>query len=240
MDVSIIIPALDEATSLPATLDSLGNQQPAPVEIMVVDGGSTDATREIARDRGARVIESPPGRGRQLHTGAGAARGSVLLFLHADTILPPGALFVMHGLLTDPGTVGGRFRLSFPHRHPVLDMIAFLSRLPWTWTSYGDSAFFVRREIYHRIGGFEDVPLLEDVRFYRALKKRGRVHVIPAPVVTSCRRFCRRGPLRQLIENIGLVASHSAGRGWEGLTDRYSPSNETKDHLARPAERPHS
>ena len=239
MDVSIIIPTLDEATSLPATLDSLRDQQPAPVEIMVVDGGSTDETREIARDRGARVIESPPGRGRQLHTGASAARGTVLLFLHADTMLPPGAFSAMLGLLTDPGTVGGRFRLSFPHRHPVLDMIAFLSRLPWTWTSYGDSAFFARRETYHRTGGFEDVSLLEDVRFYRALKKQGRVLVIPAPVVTSCRRFCRRGPLRQLIENIGLVASHSAGRGWERLTNRYCPLNETEDHLARPAERSH-
>ena len=99
----------------------------------------------------------------------------------------------------------------------------------WTWTSYGDSAFFARRETYHRIGGFEDIPLMEDVRFYRALKKQGRVRVIRAPVVTSCRRFCRRGPLRQLLENIGLVVSY-----------RYRPSSETEDYLSRHAGRPHS
>lgn len=219
--VSAVIPVLNEAQTLPRTLTSITTQVPAPVEVVVVDGGSTDGSDRIAGVEGVRVISTRPGRGGQLQVGARAASGDVLLFLHADTRLPSGAVPAIIHLLENDAVVGGRFRLRFPHRHPLLGFIEFLSRFPWTWTSYGDSGFFVRRSVYEEIGGFEDVPVLEDLGFFRRLKNAGRVRVLPLAVNTSCRRFCDRGPLRQLLTNIGLVVSYSLGTSPATLAARY-------------------
>jgi hypothetical protein len=123
--------------------------------------------------------------------------------------------------LQDPGVVGGKFRLAFDHRHPVLDGIAFFSRFRFGWTSFGDAAFFTTREAYRGTGGFETIPLFEDQRFFRRLKAEGRTRVLPLAVTTSCRRFCERGPLRQLTRNVGLFLLHRAGVPPARLADRY-------------------
>jgi len=225
--VSVIIPTLNEASEIPSTLRSLLSQHPRPAELIVADGGSTDDTLGAAEVGGARVVHSRPGRGRQLHAGATVATGKALLFLHADTRLPDGALRAIERALEDPRVVGGRFRLRYPHRHPVLGIIAFFSRFPWTWTSYGDSGFFVRRSVYGEIGGFEDIPLLEDSRFFGRLRKAGKVRVLPLTVVTSCRRFCRRGPLRQLLSNILLVLRYWTGGSSARMVDRYEATSES-------------
>jgi rSAM/selenodomain-associated transferase 2 len=233
--VSAIIPVLNEAQTLPRTLASITIQDPAPVEVVVVDGGSTDGSDRIAGIAGASVLSARPGRGSQLQAGARAASGDVLLFLHADTRLPSGAVPAITDLLEEDAVVGGRFRLRFPHRRPLLRFIEFLSRFPWTWTSYGDSGFFVRRSVYEEIGGFEDLPVLEDVRFFRRLKKVGRVRVLPLAVTTSCRRFCYRGPWRQLIINIGLVVSYFSGTPPAALAARYTRNSAPRGAEDRPS-----
>jgi rSAM/selenodomain-associated transferase 2 len=209
VELTVVIPALNESSVLPLCLDSVREQAPGPAEIIVVDGGSTDGTARSAEAAGARVVFSERGRGAQLHAGALASRSRNLLFLHADTRLPPGALALVDRALRRPGVEGGRFRVRFEHRHVVLKLIELLSRL--AWIPSGDSALFVSRRTYLRIGGFENVPLFEDMRFFRRLRNAGRVQILSASVTTSCRRFCRRGPFRQLVLNTVLVLAHRLG-----------------------------
>lgn len=229
-DLAVIIPVLNEAEVIEACLESVLAQIPSPTEIVVVDGGSIDGTASIAQGMGATVIHTEPGRGIQLHTGATAARSRNLLFLHADSRLPEGALAEVMRALDRGPVVGGKFRLRYDHPRPVLRMLGFLSRFPWTWTSFGDAAFFVRKNVYARIGGFEEVALFEDVRFYRRLSKAGRIHVSHRPVNTSCRRFCRRGPLRQLAANVALYLAHRLGVPDRYLEDWYRPSRRHHAH----------
>lgn len=220
--ISVVIPARNEARALPTVLRSIWAQDPPPREVIVVDGGSEDGTPIVAGQNRARVVSSVPGRGVQLHAGALAATGEVLLFLHADTRLPPGALEAILKVLEQPRVLGGRFRIRFQHRNPVLRSVAFFSRFPFSWTSFGDSGFFVRGAVYRGLGGFEPVPLFEDVRFFTRLRGAGEVRVLPFPLTTSCRRFCVRGPLRQLLVNVFLFTAHRLGAdptrlaGWYG------------------------
>ncbi|MDQ1611433.1 MAG: hypothetical protein QOG00_1364 [Pyrinomonadaceae bacterium] len=193
--ISVIIPTLDEAHSLGATLQAVarfGHDGRGRVEIIVVDGGSADATIEIAREHGAhRVIRSARGRGAQMHAGALAARGEVLWFLHADTLPPPDAdARILDALRRDARAVGGNFAISF-------DGTRFAARfLTWLYPQlrklglyYGDSAIFVRARAYRKVGGFRPFPIFEDLDLVRRLKRRGRLIHLPARVVTSSRRF---------------------------------------------------
>ena len=187
--LSIVIPALDEARSIGATLDA-ARRVGAGVEVIVVDGGSADATAEVARGRGARVIHGERGRGAQMHAGALAARGEVLWFLHADTLAPPDAFERICEVLADPRAVGGNFRVSF-------DGVSAAARFMTWWypqlrrigLAYGDSGFFVRRAVYERAGGFKPFPIFEDLDLLRALRRQGRFAQADASVVTSSRRF---------------------------------------------------
>ncbi len=220
--ISVVIPALNEGERIAAAVRSALRQVPRPLEVLVVDGGSGDGTVHEARAAGARVLAAPRGRGRQLGAGAAAARGDVFVFLHADTVLPPGALAAVARALFERDAAGGRFRLAFDRRHPVLDLIAWGSRFRARGAAYGDAAFFARRDRYEASGGYEAVPLFEDVRFYRRLARTGRLAVLPLAVRTSSRRFLRRGPLRQLLANALLVAAHALGASPERLARRYA------------------
>lgn len=198
MQVSVVLPVLDEAARLGARLAEL-RALAGVHDVVVVDGGSRDATIAIARRAGVRVLVAPRGRGSQLNAGARAATGDVLLFLHADTTLPGDAIAWVHRALADAGTVAGAFRVrtvadAGPNwLGPLLrlaDLRSHLTRLP-----YGDQAVFVRRTAFERVGGFPDQPLLEDVELARRLRRVGRIRTVPATVLVSGRRFLAR-PLR--------------------------------------------
>jgi rSAM/selenodomain-associated transferase 2 len=187
--LSVIIPALDEAQAIGATLDALARVG-GEVEVVVADGGSADATAEVARGRGARVVVGARGRGAQMHAGARESRGDVLWFLHADTLAPADAAECIAEALGDALAVGGNFRIRFDGERPAARFLTWLyPRLRLLGLAYGDSGFFVRRAAYERAGGFKPFPIFEDLDLLRALRKQGRFAQADAFVVTSSRRF---------------------------------------------------
>jgi rSAM/selenodomain-associated transferase 2 len=201
--LSIVVPALNEAANLARLLPDLARDCPG-AEIVVVDGGSDDGTPEVvARHLGVRLLASARGRARQMNRGARAAGGDTLLFLHADTRLPAGATGAMEDALGDPGVVGGRFDVRFDNARALFRVVAWFmnarSRLSAICT--GDQAIFVRRGDFEAIGGYPDVPLMEDIELSRRLKRRGRLAALRPRVTTSARKWEREGPLR----TIGLM-----------------------------------
>jgi rSAM/selenodomain-associated transferase 2 len=187
--VSIIVPTLNEATTIHDLSASLGRLR-GDFEVIICDGGSSDATVEMARQRGLRVIVAPRGRGRQMNAGAELAKGEILLFLHADTRLPENALALVAGALADEEVCGGNFSLIFggdtrearllTRIYPFLRMGGML---------YGDSAIFTRRSVFERLGGFRDYPIFEDCDLYRRMRLLGRFVRLNACAMTSSRRF---------------------------------------------------
>ena len=191
MILTVVIPTLDEAARIGTRLAELA--QGTADEMIVADGGSSDATVEIAQRAGAQVVIAAGGRGPQMNAGARAASGDVLLFLHADAALPPDAREWIARTLADPTVVAGAFRL-----HTVADegrnwLGPFLRiadiRSHVTRTPYGDQALFVRRAVFERVGGFPAEPLMEDVALSRRLRREGRLVTVPAYVRVSGRRF---------------------------------------------------
>lgn len=194
----MIVPVLQEATTIVAVLDHLLALRP-PVEVIVVDGGSADATAALATAHPARprVLRVAGGRACQQNAGAAVARGDVLLFLHADTRLPPGAGAALAALARRPGVVGGNFALRFdgPGLFPrVLGAVYATQRRLGVF--YGDSAMFVRRDAFRALGGFRDLPIMDDYDLARRLHRTGRAVRLPGPAVTSSRRWRRMGVAR--------------------------------------------
>jgi rSAM/selenodomain-associated transferase 2 len=179
-----------------------------------VDGGSTDATAAVAaRFPEISLLASPRGRARQMNAGARAARGDVLLFLHADTWLPDGALAAVEAAASDPGVVAGRFDVRFDNPRPVFRMIAWFmnQRSRWSGISTGDQAIFVRREIFEALGGYPDMPLMEDVELCRRLKRRGKLAALRVAVTTSARKWEREGAVRTILLMWALRFLYVAG-----------------------------
>jgi rSAM/selenodomain-associated transferase 2 len=193
MRISVVIPVLNEEKSIATTLAALAPLKPH--ELIIVDGGSSDRTAEICNRLGATVLSSLRGRGLQMNQGARQTTGDVLLFLHADTRLPGSAFGDILRALRNPQCVGGRFDVKLDGAHWMLGvvgaMISLRSRLSRVAT--GDQAIFVRREIFIELGGYPDIPLMEDVAFAQALKRRGAVACLRSRVVTSARRWEREG-----------------------------------------------
>jgi rSAM/selenodomain-associated transferase 2 len=200
MRISVIVPVLNEEKSIAATLMEL--QRLKPEEMIIVDGGSSDGTREICQRFGVELYPSPPGRAAQMNFGAQRASGDVLLFLHADTRLPPSAFDDIRVALQDRQVLGGRFDLQLDSSRPLLKLIGFMislrSRLSKVGT--GDQAIFVRREIFAELGGYADIPLMEDVALSRALKRRGAVACLRSRVVSSARRWEMEGIWRTVLK----------------------------------------
>jgi rSAM/selenodomain-associated transferase 2 len=179
-----------------------------------VDGGSTDATAATAaRFPGVRILVSPRGRARQMNAGARAARGEVLLFLHADTRLPEGALAAVEAAVSEPGVVAGRFDVRFDNARPVFRMIAWFMnrRSRWSGISTGDQAMFVCREVFEAVGGYPEMPLMEDVELCRRLKRRGRIAALRLRVTTSARKWEREGAVRTIVLMWALRLLYMAG-----------------------------
>jgi rSAM/selenodomain-associated transferase 2 len=195
--ISVVIPALNEAARLPSLLRALRAESVA-CETVVVDGGSEDGTAEAARLAGATlVLSAPRGRGQQMAAGAAAARGSALLFLHADTTFPSGGLLALDALLrTRPEVVGGNYRLAFDGEDGFSRWLAgFYAAIRALGFWYGDSGIFVRRAAYDALGGVRPIAVMEDYDLVRRMKRAGPTACLAEPpLVTSSRRFEGRSP----------------------------------------------
>jgi rSAM/selenodomain-associated transferase 2 len=211
MQISVIVPVLNEEKSIAATLGALAAL--SPFEILVVDGGSSDRTRESAARFDVKILTAERGRARQMNCGARAARGEVLLFLHADTRLPSTAFADISSALADEKYLGGRFDVELDGSHWLLPlvgrMISYRSRLSKVGT--GDQALFVRREVFERLGGFQEIPLMEDIAFCQALKRLGPVACLRSRVVTSGRRWEVDGVWRTIFRMWVLKLGYFAG-----------------------------
>ena len=201
MKISIIVPALNEAEGIDAVLMGLALLRNRGHELIVVDGGSSDDTVALARRAADRVVAAPRGRSSQMNAGAALARGEVLLFLHADTRLPENAdTRILQGLAAG-GKAWGRFDVRIEGKSRLLPVIAFFMNLRSraTGIATGDQAMFVRREAFWRAGGFPPLELMEDIALSRSLKCLSRPLCLADEVVTSGRRWERRGVLRTVL-----------------------------------------
>ncbi|TLF51764.1 glycosyltransferase [Halomonas urmiana] len=198
--LSIIIPTLNEAAIIEAQLTRLAPLRAGGAEILVVDGGSRDATLARARPLASRVIESEPSRARQMNAGAREARGRQLLFLHADTRLPPGAEHAITEALAH-GRAWGRFDVRLTGRHPLLGPIAFAMnrRSRWTGIATGDQGLFMTFDAFAAAGGFPDQPLMEDIEMSRRLKRISKPACLRERVTTSGRRWEQGGAWRTIL-----------------------------------------
>ena len=222
MNISVIIPTLNEGTRLTATLDQVRSVLPE-AELIVADGGSTDDTVVIAEKAGALTVAAPRGRGPQLAAGAEAAHGQLLLFLHADTTLPADAAGVLNRAFADQRILIGTFRLSFDAGGRFLKTCAWFTRIDSVFTRFGDQGIAVRRDFYAQLGGFPAWPLFEDVELLRRARRTTRVASFPASVTTSARRFERSGHLRQQCRNGWLLLRFLAGACPHRLAVQYAP-----------------
>ena len=222
MNISVIVPVLNEEQRIAATLQELAPL--APHEIIIVDGGSKDRTREIAAQFDLNVVSSQRGRARQMNRGARDASGDVLLFLHADTRLPSSAFHDITDALYDPRCLGGRFDVELEGRHWMLPivarMISYRSRV--TKVATGDQAIFVRREVFKKMGGFPDIPLMEDTALCRALKRMGGVACLRSRVVSSARRWEADGVWRTIFTMWLLKLLYLAGVSPSRLKQFYA------------------
>lgn len=204
MTISVIIPTFNEETTLARTLahtSTLGMD-----EVIVADGGSTDRTIPMAkafcaRVPNARLIMAPHGRARQMNEGVKPSRGEILLFLHADTQLPSTARQDIEAAMQIGQVVGGRFDVEFDRRTFWSTVISTMMnwRSRWSGIATGDQAIFVRRQVFEQLGGFADIPLMEDIDFSRRLKRMGQTAPLRSRVVTSYRRWETHGPIRTIL-----------------------------------------
>jgi rSAM/selenodomain-associated transferase 2 len=209
--LSVIIPVLNEAASLERTLATV--QTGSYLEVIVVDGGSQDQTVAIAQQWGAQVITTTPGRAHQMNVGAAAARGDLLLFLHGDTCLPLGFDALARRILSQTGVVGGAFMLQIEGQSPGLRLVEWgvkwrsrLFQLP-----YGDQAIFLKAATFEQIGGFAELPIMEDFVFIQSLRRLGRVAIAPTAVLTSGRRWQKLGVLKVTLINQLMIVGYRLG-----------------------------
>jgi rSAM/selenodomain-associated transferase 2 len=222
VSVAVIVPVLNEAENITALIDDLGRH--AFSELVVVDGGSDDGTPEIvAATKTVRLIRTQRGRGSQLNAGATAVSADVLLFLHADTRLPKGALQQIRAVLSDERILGGCFRLAFDVKHPMLSLYSRASAFDTVFTTFGDQAYFVRAAAFRDVDGFPDWPFLEDVELRRRLRRRGKFVKAHASVVTSARRFRAEGILRRQLLNALILCAFLVGVPAQRLARWYAP-----------------
>jgi rSAM/selenodomain-associated transferase 2 len=218
MRLSIIVPTLNEAAAIGATLAALAPLRGRGHEVLVADGGSDDGTREIAGALADRVLLGPRGRARQMNAGAAAATGDALLFLHADTRVPPAADRLILDALK--GKSWGRFDVRIESVHPVLPLVAHAMNLRsrLTGIATGDQAIFVRRDAFH---GFPEIALMEDIAFCKAMKRRAAPASLREKVTTSGRRWERQGVLRTMLLMWRLRLAFFLGAEPDELARRY-------------------
>ncbi len=226
--ISVIIPTLNEAEHLARTLVPLRCEP--DLELIVADGGSRDATVEIAQDLGATVVHGEPGRGSQQNRGAAAASGEILLFLHADTTLPAGFGGAVRECLARPGVVAGAFRLAIAGADRALRLIATGAnwRARFLQMPYGDQALFLRRSNFTRLGGFPEQEIMEDFELVRGLKKLGRIELLELAASTSDRRWRALGTARTTLLNQTIIIGYLLGCSPYSLASWYRSSSRAR------------
>lgn len=210
--ISIIIPVLNEAAdTIRSTLASVQNIE--NVEVIVVDGGSQDATVVLVQSWGVKVLSSTAGRACQMNAGATAATGDILLFLHADTSLPAGFEKLVPLTLAQSGTVAGAFELKIDSRMRSLRLVEKMVNWRSRFFSlpYGDQAIFLKASVFHDIGSFPDLPIMEDFELICRLKHLGEIAIVPAPVMTSARRWQKLGVLKTTLINQIVILGYFLG-----------------------------
>ena len=219
--ISIIIPTLNAASRLGVTLAAI--VAVPGVEVVLVDGGSTDETVDIAQSFGMRVLVAEPGRAHQMNVGAAAAGGDIFLFLHGDTVLPFGFADMVREALADQDVVAGAFRLAFDPTDRALRLIACGANLRSRWLQmpYGDQAFFLRKELFTATGGFPEMPILEDLALVRRMKRHGRIVIRPEAIITSPRRWRQRGAFVNTLRNQLILLGFFLGLSLERLAKWY-------------------
>ncbi|MFJ4290643.1 TIGR04283 family arsenosugar biosynthesis glycosyltransferase [Cupriavidus sp. NPDC089707] len=232
MRLSIVVPTWNEATQIEAALTALQPLRRKGVEIVVADAGSADGTAGLAQPLADRVVITARGRARQMNAGAAAARGELLIFLHADTRLPAEADLAVCAALQAGQRAWGRFDIHIAGRLWLLPVVAasmnLRSRL--TGIATGDQAMFVRREAFFAVGGFPDLPLMEDIVLSARLKRRSPPACLPERVITSGRRWEQHGLWRTIWLMWWLRLQFFFGRSAAALAQRY----ESKEHPCAP------
>ncbi len=229
MTVSVIVPTLNEEKGIGATLDALFRLR-GRAELIAVDGGSSDATVNVLRGRGIRVICTSPGRGVQLHAGASQAVGEVLWFVHADTRPPVEALDHMLEVLRDPAVIGGNFALCFDGGTRSASLLTRLyPHFRKLGLCYGDSGIFVRRAVYERLGGFAPYPIFEDLDLVRRMKRCGRFVHLPCQLMTSSRRFEGRSFTWTFVRWAVMQVLYWVGVNPNSLARMYAPIRNSSD-----------
>lgn len=232
--ISVIIPVLNEASAIEQLIGSL---QASPevaaeglVEVIIVDGGSSDQTVALASAMGVRVIEASQGRAAQMNAAAEVATGEVLLFLHADSRLPNHFTAFVQQALAQPDTIAGAFELQIADPDASLRWVerGVNWRSRWLQLPYGDQAIFLKAEVFRQLGGFAALPIMEDFELVRRLQRRGKIAIVPAAVLTSARRWQKLGVLKTTLINQLVIAAYFLGVSPEQLAHWYRsvpPSN---------------
>ncbi|MGP0128323.1 MAG: TIGR04283 family arsenosugar biosynthesis glycosyltransferase [cyanobacterium endosymbiont of Rhopalodia musculus] len=212
IEISIIIPVLNEETVIVKTLNNL--QKDEAIEVIIVDGGSQDNTVQLVRNMGVKIIKSTQAnRSLQMNQGALLATGNILLFLHADTILPQGYDQLILNSFLNSKIVGGAFRLKIDLSLFSLRLIEILVnwRSQFCSIPYGDQGIFVKTSVFREIGGFTNFPIMEDFEFIQRLKKRGKIIILSAKVVTSGRRWQKLGVIKTTLINQLIILGYYLG-----------------------------
>ncbi|MBD2664769.1 glycosyl transferase, family 2 [Richelia sinica FACHB-800] len=219
--ISIIIPTWNEEKNIARVIS--GIQSSANLEIILVDGGSQDNTVNLAKALNVTVISSPPGRAVQMNIGAAVASGDILLFLHADTKLPPDFETFIRAALQQPGVVAGAFTLAIDAPQWGLRLVewgvkwrSLLWQLP-----YGDQGIFLTKSMFMEIGKFPELPIMEDFELMQRLKKRGKITIVPVPVMTSARRWLKKGIFRTTLINQIVIIGYLLGIAPERIRAWY-------------------
>jgi len=221
--VSAIVPALDEASGIAATLASLTPLIEAGHELLVVDGGSRDATAAVARDCGAQVVTAAAGRANQMNAGAAVAGGDLLWFVHADTRVAAPALAWLTAAAATPSVVWGRVAVRLDSERPLLRLVGWSMNLRSRLTAVatGDQGVFVRRDLFQRVGGFPEQPLMEDVALCKRLRRHARPLCLPVGLTTSARRWQDSGVWRTILLMWRLRFAYWRGADPARLAARY-------------------